>query len=140
MKSILLCFVFGFLATQSRQSQVKPDQLKAKAIQTIASCFSMYSRFQKTGDGTYLVKGTKYAAQASVLISLLKDYFLDSMKSEDATKLIEMMDGLSGNIPQRFVNSPFAVTQDVGFITFLHLARGSAEDKLGKLPEANDEE
>ncbi|MCX6141839.1 MAG: hypothetical protein NTZ35_01330 [Ignavibacteriales bacterium] len=121
-------------------AQVKPDDLKVKMIQTIASCFSVYGRFQKTGEAAYLVKGTKYAAQASVLITLLKDYFPKSLKRDDADKLIEMMDGLSGNIPQRFVDNPSAVTRDIGFITFLRLAQGSAEDKLGKLPEAIDED
>jgi hypothetical protein len=140
MKSALLIFLTVLFATQCAKAQVKPHQLKAKTIQTVASCFDVYTRFQKTGDAAYLIKGIKYAAQASVLISLLKNYFPKSLKSEDADKLIDMMDGLSGKIPQRFVENPSDVTQDIGFITFLHIARGSAEDKLGKLPEVNDEE
>jgi hypothetical protein len=140
MKYVLLYFLTGFLVTQCTQAQVKPDQLKQETIQAIATCFDVYSRFQKTGDAAYLIKGTKHASKASVLLSLLREYFPKLLKSQDVDELTKIMDRLSGEIPARFVDNPSAVMQDIGFITFLHLARGSVEHKLGKLPEVNDEE
>lgn len=140
MKSIAIFLVLFFIITPMVSAQIKPDQLKSKGIRTIVFCLNQYSRFAKTGDAVYLIRGTKYASEAGLLFSLLKDNYPKSIKDEDAKEIIETMDALSANIPERFIDDPASVRQDPGFITYLHLTRIVLEDKLGELPEENNEE
>jgi len=86
------------------------------------------------------VKGTRFASKASLLLTLLKDNFPKSLKSDDAAKVIEIMDRLSSRIPEHFLDDPSSVRRDIGFITLLELSRGSVEDKLGKLQRVSNEE
>jgi hypothetical protein len=62
MKYITIFLTLFLIATQLVSSQIKPEQLKSKAVRTIGFCLYQYSQFSKTGDAVYLIRGTKYAS------------------------------------------------------------------------------
>lgn len=140
MKSIFIFVVLLSFSYLSVDAQIKADQLKSEAVLKIAKCLHQYSNFQETGNPVDLIRGTKYASQATVFILFLTKQFPKSLKEENVNNALKSLDGLSKNIPERFIVDPSSVTQDVGFVTFLHLIKMEMADIFGPLPEVTDEE